>query len=459
MRVWKGFVGLAAAVVLGCSGVTVLGDDTNSNTMGGDQNAPPEQIEEPAAPAATPAAPATTSYGALMQGLEEIGIGKPMESLGFNIHGYVEGGYLYDITRPTDQTPARTAPGDDVYFAGPYKNAVILDQLDLTIERDMVNLPKGNFDFGFKVEAGYGRDDYYTHSVGILDQHNEQGGTGLDDQLDLLQAYVEMGIPLGTGADMEMQAGKFVGLLGYETIDPTQNLFYSHSYGFSYGRPYTMTGVLGKFVFSDETNTNKLAITGGVTEGWNQSLRTNTDHNGDADGVVQLKATNDVFEWTANMMFGPMGVLGGSPDYGQWWWVPELIGTVHVSKDFSISGDFLYGDAPGQAIGGLTAQWFSAAGYVKYQVIPQLSLGTRIEYYHDGRGTTTGVGPPDVNYWEATVGAVVTPFPDSPWLDGLAIRPEVRCDWADQPVLDVSSTSFTGRYSEVTAAIDVYFKF
>ncbi|MGD0767927.1 MAG: outer membrane beta-barrel protein [Tepidisphaeraceae bacterium] len=446
MRVWKGFVGLAV-VILGCSGVTVLGDDTNSNTVGGDQNAPSDQV-------APPVAPTTSSYGAFMQSLEAIGIGKPMENLGFNIHGFVEGGYLYDATVPKDQTPARTAPGDDIFFAGPYKNSLMLNQADLTIERDMVFLPKGDFDAGFLIEAGYGRDDYFTHSNGLLDQHNKAGGAGGGfDQFDLLQAYVQLGIPVGTGIIVE--AGKFVQLLGYETIDPTQNLFYSHSYAFSYGRPYTMTGVLGKYVFSDETNSNNLAITGGVTDGWNQSLR---DNSGDPNGILQVKYTSAVFDWTANLMFGPMGVLPyGPPDDARWWTIPEIIGTFKVSDQFSISGDFLYADAPGAAISGtgqvLTAQWFDAALYLKYQLDPHLSLGTRVEYYHDGRGTTTGVGGSDLNYWEATVGAGVTPFPDSPWLDGLSVRPEVRFDWVDQPVLDFS------KYNQLTAAIDVYFKF
>ena len=263
MRDWKGFVGLAV-IIFGCSGVAVLGDDTNTNTVGGDQNAPSDQV----APAV---APTTSSYGALMQSLEFIGIGKPMENLGFNIHGFVEGGYLYDATVPKDQTPGKTAPGDDIFFAGPYKNSLMLNQADLTIERDMVFLPKGSFDAGFLVEAGYGRDDYFTHSDGLLDQHNKAGGAGGGfDQFDLLQAYVQVGIPLGTGIIIE--GGKFVQLLGYESIDPTQNLFYSHSYGFSYGRPYTMTGVLGKYVFTDEANTSNIAITGGVTRGWNQSV-------------------------------------------------------------------------------------------------------------------------------------------------------------------------------------------
>jgi len=333
MRVWKGFVGLAAAVVLGCSGVTAMGDDTNSNTMGGDQNAPPaDQVEAPPAPAA-PVAPAPTSYGALMQSLEAIHIGKPMEDLGFNIHGYVEGGYLYDMTVPGDnQHPAKQAPGDDIYFAGPYKNAFMLNQADLTIERDMVNLSKGSFDVGFKIEGGYGRDDYFTHSDGLLDQHNKQGGLGGGfDQFDLLQAYGMVGIPVGTGIIIE--AGKFVQLLGYETIDPTENLFYTHSYGFSYGRPYTMTGVLGKYVFSDDTNSNNLAITGGVTRGWNQSLR---DNNGAPDGIIQAKDTNGVFDWTVNLMFGPEGVLPYGPsDCAHWWWVPELIGTWHVADQLA----------------------------------------------------------------------------------------------------------------------------
>jgi hypothetical protein len=173
---------------------------------------------------------------------------------------------------------------------------------------------------------------------------------------------------------------------------------------------------------------------------------------------MQVKETNGVFDCTANLMFGPEGVLPYGPsDYADWWIIPEIIGTWHVADQFSVSGDFLYGDAPGAGLGGVgqavTVQWFSAAGYLKYQLDPHLSLGTRIEYYHDGRGATTGVGGGDVNYWEATVGAGLTPFPDSPWLDGLSVRPEVRCDWVDKPVLDFS------KYSQVTAAIDVYFRF
>src|SRR5579872_2671225 len=198
MRVWKGFVGIAV-LMLACSGVTVFGDDTNSNSMGGaNEPVPPSDQVEPAppeepapAPEQAPAyTPAPVTYGPLMQAFEKIGIGKTLEDLGFNFHGYIEGGYLYDLSVPKDQTPPKTAPGDDIFFAGPYKNAIMLNQADISLEKTMPGLLKGNWDFGFDVEAGYGRDFFFTHSNGILDQSNKNGGTGPDDQPDLLQANV-----------------------------------------------------------------------------------------------------------------------------------------------------------------------------------------------------------------------------------------------------------------------------
>jgi len=460
MRVWKGFVGFAA-LMLACSatiapgnltlGNIALGDDTNPNSMGagtGNDQLPPADQPEPLppenpTPAAAPTATAPT-YGPLMLALEQIGIGKTMENLGFNIHGYIEGGYLYDTTVPNDVTPARSAPGDDIFFAGPYKNAIMLNQADITIERDMVNLPKGNWDFGFGIETGYGRDDFFTHSNGILDQHNKQGGTGNDDQLDLLQAYGQVGIPVGTGLTVE--AGKFLTLLGYEKIDPTQNMFYTHSYGFSYGKPFTMTGILGAYTFSDESSsTDSSTLTGGITRGWNQSTY---DNNGDIDGVIQLKNTTGSFDWTINAMVGPEGVLPYGPaDHAHWWFVPEAIGVFRVSDQLSIAADLLYGTAPD------LTQWFSAAAYAQYKFDPHVSLAGRVEYYHDGRGVTTGVGGSDINYWEVTIGTTITPLPDSPYLGTFAIRPEIRYDDADQRAFDFS------KRDELTASLDLYYRF
>ncbi|MGD0461041.1 MAG: outer membrane beta-barrel protein [Tepidisphaeraceae bacterium] len=449
-RPWNGFAGQLLMVVLTVWGVA-LADDTNSNSMGGsDQNPNSDQLENPAPETPPPVAPAPTSYGAIMQGFEKIGIGKPMEDLGFNIHGYVDVGYLYDLTVPKDITPAKTAPGDDILFAGPYKNAIDLDQVDLTIERDMVNLSKGSWDVGFKVEGIYGRDAFFTHSNGILDQDNKNGGlSGPDDQLDLLQAYVQLGIPVGSGITVE--AGKFVSPMGFESIDPTQNLFYTHSYEFSYGKPYTLTGVLVDYTFSDTATDNMLTLTGGVTRGWNQSTYAN---NGNPDGIFQIHDVAGSIDWTVNLLIGTEGVLPYGPaDYTDLWVVPEGILNWKVSDQFTISGDLLYGDANHQQGGGALVQWFSGALYVKYQIIPQLAINSRFEYYHDGGGVTTGVGGNDINYWEGTAGVAITPLPDNPLFQFLTIRPEVRYDYADEAVFDFS------QFGQLTASMDVYWRF
>jgi hypothetical protein len=449
MRVWKAVVGLCVLTLI-CSGVAALGDDTNNNTnnnMGnGNDQIPPDQVEAPPpeAPENPPAqpAPATTTYGPLMTLFEQFGFGKPMEDLGINIHGYVEGGYFYDLTVPHNTTPPRSAPGDMILFAGVYKNEPMLNQADLTIERDMVNLPKGDWDFGGLVEVGYGRDDFFTHSNGILDNHNKEGGTGNDDQLDLLQLYGQLGIPVGTGLTLE--AGKFESFLGYEKIDPTQNLFYTHSYGFSFGKPFTNTGVFASYTFKDPSAENVATLTGGISRGWNQSIY---DNNGDIDGIVQLKNTLGNTTWVANLEVGPEGVLPYGPaDYAHWWVTPE--GIISLNFDpLTISTDLLYGDAPD------LTQWFSAALYVQYKLDPHMLLGTRVEYYHDGRGVTTGVGGTDINYAEVTFGTTLTPFPDSPFLDTLGIRPEVRFDTANNAVFDGS------KFNEVTVACDIVYKY
>jgi hypothetical protein len=147
-------------------------------------------------------------------------------------------------------------------------------------------------------------------------------------------------------------------------------------------------------------------------------------------------------------MIGPEGVLPYGPaDDAHWWIVPDGNFTFRISDQFTLSGDLLYGNAPD------LSQWFSAAGYFQYRLDPHVAFGTRLEFYHDGRGVTTGVGGTDINYWELTLGATVNPLPDSPYLGTFALRPEIRYDDADQRVFD-----FTKR-NEVTFSMDVYYRF
>ncbi len=221
----KGYIGAAVAALALAS--AAFADDSMkaaSNVGTGTQINNPvygdDQIPAaPAAPAATPglgrsgsgAAPAPAApanEGLIMWGFDKIGVGKFMEDHGFSITGYVDLGYFYDLTKPRNIAPPRSAPPDFVIFPGDYKNQITLNQVDLAISK---SVDTSKFDIGFDVEGIFGRDAVYTHSDGILDQVNKRGGISPDDDLDLEQAYVTFAIPLGNG--ITITAGKFVTLL------------------------------------------------------------------------------------------------------------------------------------------------------------------------------------------------------------------------------------------------------
>jgi Putative beta-barrel porin-2, OmpL-like. bbp2 len=394
--------------------------------------------DDAAAPSATPRAP-------LMWGLDQLGLAKPLDSLHINIFGYAEAGYLYDFTVPHNYTESRSSPLDFIYFPGAYKNSFVGDQIDLAIQRT-IDASKGQFDVGFDVEAFYGRDAVYTHSNGILDNGNKHGDFGPDNDLDLEQAYLDFAIPIGSG--LTITAGKFATLMGYETINPTTNALYTHSYEFSYGIPFTQTGVLGAYNI-----TSSLALTAGITRGWNQST---DDNNGAIDFLGQLVWTvNSKLSLTANLSEGPES----TDDNGDYWTVPEVIAQLQVSDQLKLAADLLYGDST--ALNHF--QWFGAAGYASYKVNNYATVNLRAEFYHDGRGVTTGPGvfvggiyATDINYAEATLGVAITPLPSNQFLSTLTIRPEIRVDTADKPVYDLFNDP---QYTQLTAAVDVCWKF
>jgi hypothetical protein len=387
----------------------------------------------PAAPAAAPAAaPSGPPEGAIMWGLDQIGVGKTLEDLHLSITGYGEMGYFYDLTVPKNVLPGRSAPPTFVGFPGNYKNHLLLDQLDLAFQRTIVDPSK--FDVGFMIEGFYGSDAVYTHSNGILDNANKHGKTSPDNDLDLEQAYIDVSAPVGTG--LVFTVGKFDTLLGSEVINPSGNALYTHSYQFSYGIPYTQTGILAAYNIC-----SALKVTAGITRGWNQST---DDNNGAIDFIGEAVWTiNSAWTATVNLSEGPQS----TDDNHDYWTVVEGIAAWQVSDQLKLTADLLYGDA--NAI----AQWYGIAGYASYTLNKFAAINFRGEIYHDGRGFTTGVGGSDTNYIEGTLGVAVTPTPDVNLLQTLTIRPEIRIDSADHGVYD-------GRkFTQLTCAVDAYLKF
>jgi len=391
------------------------------------------------ADAAAPAGPTTL----IDAGLDKVGMYKPLSDLGINITGFIEGGYMYDTSVPKDTGPHRSI-NDFVALDGHYKNTVILDAVTLNIEKDVDfagKLQKGSFDYGFKIEGTYGRDAAYYHSDGILD-NNSKNGNGPDNQLDLKNANVTIGLPVGNGLSIEV--GKFDGLLGYEVVDAPGNLLYTHSYQFNYGEPATQTGILGTYWLTADGG---LTVSAGASRGWNQSTE---DNNGAPDfiGQVMWKVTPKLTT-TFNLSVGPQ--LPDSPLYhscSYYQTVPELVANYQLSDQLLIGADLEYGyeSEPGSLPVG---QWYGVAGYGSYTLCKYAKVNARAEWYEDGHGYTTGTGATN-DFYEATLGVAITPLPDTQYLNTLTIRPEVRYDWSDHQVYDGV------KFSQFIAAIDAY---
>jgi hypothetical protein len=370
----------------------------------------------------------------LMGGLDAIGIGKPLAAAGLSVSGYVEVGYLYDLTVPGDVTPAKTSPGNDIFFPGVYKNSFILDQFDVAIARS-IDASKGKFDVGFVVEGMYGRDAFFTHSNGILDNNNKDGG-GPFDQPDLMQAYVQFAIPVGTGLTLEV--GKFATLIGYEATNPTSNLLYTLSYQASFANPTSQTGILASY------RVDSLTFTAGVSRGWDQ---TTYDNNGAADFLGQVAwKRDDKFNLIGNISIGPQQPA----DNAHYSVMLEVVPTYKLSDQWTFAADIMYGLANSYG------QWYGLAAYASDKLNNYLTANGRIEYFHDGNdfrvAAPTAAGS-DVNYWAATLGLAVSPLPDNSWFNTLTLRPEIRFDMADRGVFDGS------KFNEVDFAVDAYWKF
>ncbi|MGD0389676.1 MAG: outer membrane beta-barrel protein [Tepidisphaeraceae bacterium] len=447
---WKGLAGAAAMAVLVCGSAALASDEDQS--LGSPQMVSPVLMDDTTAPTtttapATTSAPSETTLTPVMYLLDPTPVGQWLEANKFSITGFVEGGYFYDTNNPR----LGTGPSGDsptlVAFPGAYSNRVLLDQVDLSISKTIDTTKK--WDWGFLFENGYGTDDSYTHSHGMLDNRPPDDP---QNQYDILQANLALLVPLGNG--LTITAGKFVALLGQEVINPTGNVFYSHSYAFDYGVPFTNTGLMGTYTFPKLLNGNDWTFEAGITNGWGQSLRDNNDA---IDFLGEAKGSlTSSLAMVLNLEEGPEDT-GDNSDYRT---TIEAIPTWTVSDQLTVVGDFLYSDDPHGAstTTGASAQWYAVVAYADYKINSMFTVNFRAEWYRDQGGATVTTGT-SANYYEGTLGVQIHPLPNDNIFQYLQIRPEIRVDDSDRRVFDANSNGGNGAYNELTAALDVIMQF
>jgi hypothetical protein len=132
----------------------------------------------------------------------------------------------------------------------------------------------------------------------------------------------------------------------------------------------------------------------------------------------------------------------------------DLVVTQKITEKLSLGlgGDYVYASQiPG--LSGGSKQWGGVTGYVSYAFDPHFTLNTRLEWYNDSAHGFSNGASVNANYYEATVGMAIKPFPNDKFLSKWLLRPEIRYDRADHTVFN------NGDRNQVTFSTDALFTF
>jgi len=394
-------------------------------------NPPPEQ-----APEKTP----------LMAALAPTPIGKGLEAARIDIYGWLQGSYQYNFNRPFNAASGRYENNGRTYDFFQH-DVGYLNQADLNIERK-VETNSTAFDVGGHVEAMFGTDAFFTHSYGLLDHETTSHGLY---QLDLLQAYIDVAVPVGSG--IRIRAGKFEFV---KPINPNARLFYTDTFAYHGSFPFTVTGITATYWFAPN-----LSVESGISRGWNVSVK---DNNGSIDGLARVvwQIAPDK-RFTAGLIAGPE-----LPHNSSHWTTALDIGySQNVTDNFAIFFDAVFNAQAGAPLGTPPgtpaparvpatvshANYYGVSADALYQFNELLALGGRFEWLRDEEGYLTGVA--SVDLYDATLGLTITPFYATPMGKNILIRPELRYDYASIPLFYPSP----GKYGQFTFAIDLIINF
>lgn len=331
----------------------------------------------------------------------------PTDSMGIKIGGWTQFGY---------HNRASVADG---FNTNPDK--LNLHQQWLYVEREADG--SCGLDWGFRFDVMYGIDADNTQSFGNnfgrwdyrnSFQHGEYGWA-------LPQAYLEMAY-----GDLSVIAGHFYTTIGYEVVPAPDNFFYSHAFTMNNSEPFTHTGLLATYEWTD-----RLTLFAGWTLGWD----TGFDRFGGGSNWLGgfSYALTDAIEFTYMSTYGDFGrflfaddpIRTGNDNYSH-----SIVLDVSITErlNYVFQSDYL--DVAD--IGGIAnVETIGINQYLIYTLNDCWAVGTRVEWWRAG-APSAGVPMTSVN--AATFGVNYRPHPN------LVFRPEIKQEWA--PGANVDQTIF-----------------
>jgi hypothetical protein len=311
-------------------------------------------------------------------------------------------------------------------------NTALLNSVQLTVTRP-IDSSSSNYDVGFMLQASYGSDARYTHYLGEFNYltHDRY-------QFTILQAYASLHAPVLVPGGIDFKLGQFATLVGYETIDPATNPFYSHSYNFNFG-PFQHTGLQAVAHVSP-----MLDIYGQVDTGLSTTFD-GGDNNARPAGLIGIGLNNLLHNkltvlWMTHL--GPedaTNAIGREANHSMRY-ESDIVATYKATDKLTFVSELQW-----QHDDFYGADSYGLAGYASYALTPTLTANFRGEIYRDNAGFFVAANPGNLDaarvlnglpsraygagrqtYSEWTAG--FTFKPSVPHVALLAFRPEIRWD-------------------------------
>jgi hypothetical protein len=360
------------------------------------------------------------------------------------------------------------ADGPGSHYNGPVS---FLDRERLGMNQGYLSLEKVadsggcGVDWGGRIDAMYGTDYVFTQAAGLeLHQNGTPHWNGRPDGytrqygLALPQMYGEVAYN-----DLSVKLGHFYTIVGYQVVAANGNFFVTQPYTFQYGEPFTHTGALATYKYTDE-----LTFYAGAVNGWDK-----------------FDAVTDQLGFLGGMLYAPCHgaytiFLSGTHGQEDGIAVPlqgirnmySLVFTYNISDNWQYVAQHDNGRQDNGVAPGVDAEWYGLNQYLFYTVNECWKLGARAEVFRDddgvrlsaapvrlgGLGRLAALGVPGApaaatlpaaaagNYYEVALGANWTPN------SNLVIRPEFRWDWSEGTAIRPYD-DFT-KDSQFMAAID-----
>jgi hypothetical protein len=383
------------------------------------------------------------------------------------ISGYVQSSYQHSWNSSGDPNAAAASPTSrhspgvtPGRIFDTTRNSFNIDQVKVTLEKP---LNEADFAAGYRVDLLFGTAARMIHST-----RADGSAFNLGDDGDLEQAYVQFRIPCGRGIDVKF--GKFVTLLGYEVIDAPGNWNYSRSYTFGYAIPFTHTGMLMSYTWTDTDDPDipvGIDTQFAVVNGWD-----NVEDNNSGKTLMGRAALN----WQETRMTAATTLIGGPEqrsDNSDYRYVINEVITWNPTDKLSLALEGVYGSEDinmrekfasfaGAALERDSFEWWGAAVYARYQWTPFLSTAFRAEYFSDVGGSRLGQGVIGVETLPEPFGrrnsVEVMEYTFSTQLDNvwknLTPRLELRFDRASEPIFGTG-----GEHSIFSASFDLLYVF